>query len=283
MHNSTRLPSPFRGPERRPSGNSDHLSPHSPTGGSSERRVGDRRGTGSRSTTSSPAPASRSDHSLSSQLPPPPSHLAALVAGPSTIDLGSDPLEPPRRLFDSPGAQAADSRFSRPMSTYTQFEYGSQATATAIDHHDQDFPPSPYQDDDGTFYSSILADLDGYDGDGRDFTDAIKAIKRGSSVKSSRKSHHSASKVTAPLQSRKRASTAQAKSPLAERSPSRQLPTPPIASPKHAEVSCFPGGMGWDESNRPVPRKLSRMEKALLRRVEFGPVGAADIANIPLT
>lgn len=82
------------------------------------------------------------------------------------------------------------------------------------------------------------------------------------------------------------ATKAQISEPAISRSPSRQLPTPPMGPtatpPPRAMQPHFPGGMGWDELHRPVPRKLSKMEKALLRRVEFGAVAAADIATIPL-
>ena len=204
--------------------------------------------------------------------------------------------------FDQPYEYASSDPRSRPpsqaFSTYTRATRhstwgASQATATAVDHHELDFPQ---EDDDGVFYTSMLADLDGYENDrGRMFKEAILAKGlRSSNSTNGKEPLRMMAFPSPPLPQMPRhlvtggGGKHQAFSePALSRSPSRQLPTPPLgpsATPTPGPAHpYFPGGMGWDEFNRPVPRKLSKMEKALLRRVEFGPnITAGDVVAIPL-
>lgn len=69
-------------------------------------------------------------------------------------------------------------------------------------------------------------------------------------------------------------------SPTPTQVPTINLNTPPpVSAPLMSQGTEF---WAWDELNRAVPRKLSRMEKALLRKVEFGALAAKDISSIPL-
>jgi hypothetical protein len=198
--------------------------------------------------------------------------------------------------FDSSYEQSSSDPRSRPpsqaFSTYTRgtrhSTWGaSQATATAVDHHEFDFPQD---DDDGMFYTSMLADLDGSENErGRIFKEAISAKGPKTSTGKEPQRMHAFPSPPMPQIPRNLAFTKHQvfSEPALSRSPSRQLPTPPLgpqATPTPGPAHpYFPGGMGWDELNRPTPRKLSRMEKALLRRVEFGPkTTAANVVAIPL-
>ncbi|KIM25001.1 hypothetical protein M408DRAFT_331473 [Serendipita vermifera MAFF 305830] len=210
---------------------------------------------------------------------------------------------------------------SQTFSTYTRGTNQSnwetsQATATAVDHHEHDFPQ---EDDDGHFYTSMLADLDGHEDERRRlFKEAMLAktlkipsspVPSSSSTAGKENSRMYGSRVP-PVPKHLMAAVAGKQQAMSEpgASPpsSRQLPMPPISrsttprpapvpvpvpartptptsSPAPSSHPLFPGGMGWDELNQPAPRKLSKMEKALLRRVEFGPnITAADVATIPL-
>jgi len=189
----------------------------------------------------------------------------------------------------------SDSRSRPPSQTFSTYTRGtrhstwgtSQATATAVDHHDVDFPHM--DEDDGTFYSAMFGDIDGDENErGRAYREALMAKTMRSNGRERDWLQPSFNGPPLPqipkhLLAAKLPPTPE---PATSRSPSRQLPTPPIgptATPPPGPANpYFPGGMCWDELNRPIPRKLSKMEKALLRRVEFGAVAAADIASIPL-
>jgi hypothetical protein len=198
--------------------------------------------------------------------------------------------------YDPPYEHSSSDPRSRPpsqaFSTYTRgtrhSTWGaSQATATAVDHHEYDFPQ---EDDDGMFYTSMLADLDGCENErARIFKEALLAKGLKSSTGKEPQRTHAFPSPPMPQMPRHLSYTKHQvfSEPALSRSPSRQLPTPPLgpsATPTPGPAHpYFPGGMGWDELNRAAPRKLSRMEKALLRRVEFGPnITATDVASIPL-
>ncbi|KAG8802932.1 hypothetical protein FRC19_010010 [Serendipita sp. 401] len=224
---------------------------------------------------------------------------------------------------------------SQAFSTYTRGTRfstwgGSQATATAVDHHDNDFP-NGLEEDDGVFYTSVLGDFDRYDQQEKNksvkehlmakennmltsppahplpstppLTPPSTRNTRSSSLGKdpSWQSRYSPSPPVPPMPKHLLAAVKQQQQIFAQQQQQlqqqqqatlgrstplgRQLPTPPVGPPPLPPMMHhphFPGGMGWDELHRPVPRKLSKMEKALLRRVEFGAVGAADIAAIPL-
>ncbi|PVG03985.1 hypothetical protein CPB86DRAFT_793325 [Serendipita vermifera] len=219
---------------------------------------------------------------------------------------------------------------SQAFSTYTrgtnnsQSTWGaSQATATAIDHHDTDFPPDNGHEDDSTYYASMLRDLDGYEQErSRSLKETLpaKGVRSPPAGKEPVRQMSGQQTLSPPMPQIPRHLMEKQKihlsdfplPPMTQPPPGRQLPTPPILqygsppsstqrslppsmktlpktlpnpprdAPPPVPHSLFPGGMGWDELNRPVPRKLSKMEKALLRRVEFGAVAASDIASIPL-
>lgn len=200
------------------------------------------------------------------------------------------------------GGLEDDDPLSRPTSqTFSTYTRGtrhstwdaSQVTATAVDHHEDDFPNA---EDAGTYYTSMLADLDPYNPELAGARDRKRVPSSAKEKESSAwrqpdyppspplpqipkhllgRSHQQQSRLQQSLY------PPQTQHAPANRSPSRQLPIPPVGPPP-AAPRVFPNGMGWDELNRPPPRKLSKMEKALLRRVEFGAVAAADIASIPL-
>jgi hypothetical protein len=209
-------------------------------------------------------------------------HMAA-----THYSLGAEHPESPT---ESSGSDPRSRPPSQAFSTYTRgtrhSTWGaSQSTVTAVDHHEADFPHM--DEDDGTFYSAMFGDIDGYENErGRAYKEALIAKSMRFNGKERDWLHPNGPPLPQIPRHLLAARLPATPEPATSRSPSRQLPTPPIGptatpppGPAHPH---FPGGMGWDELSRPVPRKLSKMEKALLRRVEFGAVAAADIASIPL-
>jgi hypothetical protein len=268
---------------------------------------------------------------------PPPGHNSLPRRG-SSSQMSAQTLSPtptgntPSLISDQQSDYAADAsssdQRSRPtsqaFSTYTratsQSTWGaSQATATAIDHHDTDFPPDNGHEDDSSYYASMLSDLDGYEQErSRTMKEALpaKGVRSTPAGKEPIRQMPSPQNLSPPMPQIPRhllekqkihlsdfplpptrrelptppllqqygssPSSTQRTLPAMKSLPTKSLPSPPKEAPPPVPHSVFPGGMGWDELNRPIPRKLSKMEKALLRRVEFGTVAAADIASIPL-
>jgi hypothetical protein len=233
--------------------------------------------------------------SAAAKVSPPPPSMSRRGSSSYLQGQGLSPhsaMSPHSDGFDSSNEYSSSDPRSRPpsqtFSTYTRgtrhSTWGaSQATATAVDHHEFDFPQ---EDDDGMYYTSMLADLDGSENErGRIFKEAVSARGPRASTGKEPQRMHTFPSPPMPQIPRNLAFTKHQvlSEPALSRSPSRQLPTPPLGPTPGPAHPYFPGGMGWDELDRPIPRKLSRMEKALLRRVEFGPnITAADVAAIPL-
>lgn len=232
------------------------------------------------------------------------SELAYINDSPSA----TAPPSPRPAFLDSPmdytPNEPKGSRLSRPYSMLRRGDYaqtisGSQVTATAVDHHEHDFPPLD-DDDEAVFYSSIFGELDDYDSEHRKVITTAISNKWFSDTKSRKEFMNRGSDYTRgggngktdsfvlvdyqnePIRSPQHQPQS---SPALQASPApRRLPIRPIRSPtpKPASVPYYPDGLEVDDLSYPAPRKLSRMEKALLRRVEFGQVAAGDMANIPL-